>query len=82
MRSILGIFFAGVVGCALGLPISFDVGTLPQVTTKQGTIVGTLAADGEYYEFYGIPYADSTSGSHRFKVMCSFSIFIVLDEDS
>lgn len=40
----------------------------PSVVLAQGTVVGTLATNGNYAEFYGIPYADATSGSNRFKV--------------
>lgn len=43
--------------------------SVPMVTIAQGTVLGSVATDGEYFEFYGIPYADSTSGSHRFQVM-------------
>ncbi|KAM3967607.1 alpha-esterase 3 [Aphomia sociella] len=39
----------------------------PVVTIKQGNVVGNYVVDGKYFEFHGIPYADSTSGSHRFK---------------
>ncbi|KAL4713899.1 hypothetical protein ACJJTC_015553 [Scirpophaga incertulas] len=39
----------------------------PTVTIKSGKVIGSQALDGEYYEFLGIPYADTTSGSHRFK---------------
>lgn len=38
------------------------------VIIGQGTVVGSVATDGDYYEFHGIPYADSTSGPNRFKV--------------
>lgn len=38
------------------------------VTTVQGTVIGFQAVDGEYFEFHGIPYADSPAGEHRFKV--------------
>lgn len=41
---------------------------LPIVNIAQGTVVGSVSNDGDYFEFHGIPYADSTSGSHRFKV--------------
>lgn len=40
----------------------------PTVTIAQGTVVGSRSSDGNFLEFYGIPYADSTSGSNRFKV--------------
>ncbi|GBP42062.1 Venom carboxylesterase-6 [Eumeta japonica] len=46
-----------------------DTGDQSQVsvTIGQGTVIGARSPHGDYYEFYGIPYADSTSGSHRFK---------------
>lgn len=37
-------------------------------TIAQGTVMGFKASDGEYFQFYGIPYADSPAGEHRFKV--------------
>ncbi|XP_046960351.1 venom carboxylesterase-6-like [Vanessa cardui] len=40
---------------------------LPKVNISQGTVVGSVSDDDTYYEFYGIPYADSTAGSNRFK---------------
>ncbi|XP_030021864.2 venom carboxylesterase-6 [Manduca sexta] len=39
----------------------------PTVTIEQGTVQGTVSDDGNYFEFHGIPYADSTSGTHRFQ---------------
>ncbi|VVC89288.1 unnamed protein product [Leptidea sinapis] len=36
----------------------------PTVNISQGIVIGTY---NEYYHFYGIPYADSTSGINRFK---------------
>ncbi|XP_049873493.1 juvenile hormone esterase-like [Pectinophora gossypiella] len=41
----------------------------PTVMIQQGFVVGSEVEDGSltYYEFNGIPYADSTSGIHRFK---------------
>ncbi|CAH2232121.1 jg20796 [Pararge aegeria aegeria] len=38
----------------------------PKVKILQGTVVGSAGTNG-YYEFHGIPYADSTSGINRFK---------------
>ncbi|XP_045771677.1 juvenile hormone esterase-like [Maniola jurtina] len=38
----------------------------PKLKISQGTVVGSITEDG-YYEFYGIPYADSTSGANRFQ---------------
>ncbi|KAI5639693.1 carboxylesterase family domain-containing protein [Phthorimaea operculella] len=37
------------------------------VTIKQGSVLGSAIDNGSYFEFHGIPYADSTSGTHRFK---------------
>ncbi|KAJ8735347.1 hypothetical protein PYW07_006967 [Mythimna separata] len=39
----------------------------PTVTIAQGSVVGSASTDGNYFEFHGIPYADSTSGINRFK---------------
>ncbi|KAJ8735346.1 hypothetical protein PYW07_006966 [Mythimna separata] len=39
----------------------------PTVNIEQGTVIGSAATDGNYFEFHGIPYADSTSGINRFK---------------
>ncbi|XP_026731679.1 venom carboxylesterase-6-like [Trichoplusia ni] len=49
--------------------LSLALGQLqtPEVTIRQGKVIGSVASDGRYYEFHGIPYADSTSGIHRFK---------------
>nr|WCB90357.1 carboxylesterase 25 [Grapholita molesta] len=61
MRPIIFIGFSlffGVLG-------QNEPGTNPSVDIQQGTVIGTLN-DG-IYEFHGIPYADSTSGTHRFK---------------
>ncbi|XP_022822321.1 venom carboxylesterase-6-like [Spodoptera litura] len=33
----------------------------------QGTVIGSLSTEGNYFEFHGIPYADATSGINRFK---------------
>lgn len=38
------------------------------VTISQGNVLGSLATDGEYVEFYGIPYAESTADGRRFQV--------------
>lgn len=69
--------FALSICCALIFSV---VGQqLPTVNIAQGTVVGSIADDGDYFKFYGIPYADSTSGSHRFKVNVSqFYTFYVL----
>lgn len=40
---------------------------LPLINITQGLVLGSVAASGAYYEFYGIPYAE-TSKSTRFKV--------------
>nr|WCB90355.1 carboxylesterase 23 [Grapholita molesta] len=37
------------------------------VNTTQGPVQGALATDGNYYVFYGIHYAGTTSGANRFK---------------
>lgn len=58
------IFLASAMFCTVA---SQSPGVLPLVNISQGIVVGSVAESG-YYEFYGIPYADSTSGSHRFKV--------------
>ncbi|XP_072937342.1 venom carboxylesterase-6-like [Epargyreus clarus] len=63
MWSIIGVscvMFLGILGQ------STDV-DLRRVTIAQGTVVGSRANDGDYFEFHGIPYADSTSGRNRFK---------------
>uniref|UniRef100_A0A2A4JJU8 Carboxylesterase type B domain-containing protein n=1 Tax=Heliothis virescens TaxID=7102 RepID=A0A2A4JJU8_HELVI len=39
----------------------------PIVSISQGVVIGSLSSTGNYYEFHGIPYADSTSGVNRFK---------------
>lgn len=39
------------------------------VNTTQGQVQGALATDGNYYVFYGVHYAGSSSGANRFKVM-------------
>lgn len=39
-----------------------------RVETTEGVVEGSKAADGDYYTFYGIPYAGPTSGANRFKV--------------
>lgn len=41
----------------------------PTVNITQGTVEGSYAANGIYMQFYGIPYASTTSGPNRFKVM-------------
>nr|ADF43468.1 carboxyl/choline esterase CCE002a [Helicoverpa armigera] len=38
-----------------------------QVSTIEGTVEGGKASDGDYYAFYGIPYAGWTTGRSRFK---------------
>lgn len=48
--------------------VASAIGQAPTVTISQGTVVGSVVADGGYNAFYGIPYADSTSGINRFKV--------------
>ncbi|KAJ8717080.1 hypothetical protein PYW08_005479 [Mythimna loreyi] len=35
--------------------------------TTEGIVEGSKAADGDYFAFYGIPYAGPTSGANRFK---------------
>ncbi|KAJ0182727.1 hypothetical protein K1T71_002096 [Dendrolimus kikuchii] len=54
---------------AFGFIVSavFGQDSVPLVNITQGTVLGSVANDGAYYEFYGIPYADSTSGIHRFQ---------------
>lgn len=62
MRYIFVIFslaFASVLGQVLVTPL---------VNIAQGVVIGTVSSNGNFYEFHGIPYADSTSGSHRFQV--------------
>ncbi|XP_038207787.1 venom carboxylesterase-6-like [Zerene cesonia] len=44
----------------------------PHVSIAQGTVVGTFST---YYEFYGIPYAGSTSGTNRYKAPSAPPIF-------
>lgn len=39
-----------------------------QVNTTEGVIEGDKAVDGDYYVFYGVPYAGNTDGNNRFKV--------------
>lgn len=62
MWAILGVFSI-VLLCATCLEDE-----MPTVNIGQGTVIGMIPEDGEYFAFYGIPYADSTSGVHRFKV--------------
>ncbi|RVE51391.1 hypothetical protein evm_003946, partial [Chilo suppressalis] len=38
-----------------------------KVNTKEGTVVGYKAEDGDYFAFYGVPYGGSSSGEYRFK---------------
>lgn len=54
-----------LIGCAWAQEAVVD----PSVVITQGTVVGILN-DG-FYEFHGVPYADSTSGINRFKVRSS-----------
>ncbi|XP_014366022.2 juvenile hormone esterase [Papilio machaon] len=61
MAVALSVFSLCILGALAQTP------QLRMVTIAQGTVVGSVAADGNYYEFHGIPYADSTSGSNRFK---------------
>lgn len=42
--------------------------TVLQVNTTDGVVAGSRAPDGNYYAFYGIPYAGPTAGENRFKV--------------
>lgn len=39
-----------------------------QVNTTEGLIDGNRASTGDYYVFYGIPYAAPPVGENRFKV--------------
>lgn len=39
-----------------------------RVHTTEGIVEGTKPAVGDYYAFYGIPYAGPTAGVNRFKV--------------
>nr|XP_026497063.1 venom carboxylesterase-6-like [Vanessa tameamea] len=48
---------------------------LPKVNISQGTVVGSISDDDTYFEFYGIPYADSTAGSNRFKAPSTPPLF-------
>ncbi|XP_050362341.1 venom carboxylesterase-6-like [Nymphalis io] len=48
---------------------------LPKVNISQGTVVGSVSTDDSYFEFYGIPYADSTSGTNRFKAPSAPPLF-------
>jgi hypothetical protein len=43
-----------------------------KVNTTEGTVIGYKASDGNYYAFYGIPFAGDTSGNNRFKVSKQF----------
>lgn len=54
--------FSTVFLCAVGQDVE-----RPTVNIKQGSVIGLIPEDG-YFAFYGIPYADSTSGDNRFKV--------------
>lgn len=61
----------GIPRQALGGVIKVSLKELPEqpsVVIAQGTVVGSLATNRNYAEFYGIPYADATSGNNRFKV--------------
>ncbi|XP_041975746.1 venom carboxylesterase-6-like [Aricia agestis] len=46
---------------------------VPRVTISQGDVVGIN--NGDYFEFHGIPYADATSGTNRFKAPSAPPIF-------
>lgn len=39
----------------------------PEVTIKQGTLIGKTSSDGTFFEYLGIPYA-TTNSSTRFRV--------------
>lgn len=39
-----------------------------RVNTTEGAVEGFKTLIGDYYEFYGIPYAGPTDGHNRFKV--------------
>lgn len=39
-----------------------------QVNTTEGIVEGSRAVDGDYFAFYGVPYAGPTSGPNRFKM--------------
>lgn len=57
-----------LIVCAIGQELS-----LPRVNITQGTVVGSVAVNETHFEFYGIPYADSTAGTNRFKVhFCNY----------
>ncbi|KAJ8736570.1 hypothetical protein PYW08_007226 [Mythimna loreyi] len=54
--------------CICSVLVAFASGEQsPIVNITQGTVIGSVATDGNYFEFYGIPYAGSTSGENRFK---------------
>lgn len=55
---------------SLLFPLIFGKSANPiiRVKTTEGTVVGAKASNENYLEFYGIPYAGSVSGDHRFKV--------------
>ncbi|KAJ8736573.1 hypothetical protein PYW08_007229 [Mythimna loreyi] len=54
--------------CVYSVLVAFAAGQQsPNVTIEQGAVIGSVATDGNYFEFHGIPYADSTSGINRFK---------------
>ncbi|CAG4995827.1 unnamed protein product [Parnassius apollo] len=59
---VLSLFSVYIITGALGQTPEF-----PSITIGQGTIIGSISSVGDYFEFYGIPYADSVSGSNRFK---------------
>ncbi|XP_050352624.1 esterase FE4-like [Nymphalis io] len=50
--------------CALAAASAQDA---PTVNIKQGVIIGSRVADGNYLSFYGIHYGGPTSGENRFK---------------
>jgi hypothetical protein len=68
--SLFSIFLIGVLS---------ESPLIPDVDTVSGRVIGSVAHDGDYYEFLGIPYADSTSGTHRFKVITIITHKVIIN---
>lgn len=48
--------------------IKNDEFKIKDIVTDKGLVRGYKAEDGEYFAFFGIPYAASPTGTNRFKV--------------
>lgn len=55
----IGILFFGLV---------YAEGDFRTVELEQGFVRGEKFWDGDYYEFYGVPYATAPTGRDKYKV--------------